>query len=128
MNNIKLTKTELKVLELFIQGKTRSEIANEMFVEKCTIKAHFDNIHKKFDLKTSNGEEKFAIQVKLAIKYLKWKNLDKQNFQSYIDRLETQAIKLTRLLKKVNALARYCLRAEQNKRKENLLQIIKWTN
>lgn len=48
--NIKycLTKRELEVLKLMTQGKTNSQIANEIFVSINTIKAHVGNILEKF--------------------------------------------------------------------------------
>lgn len=53
---------------------------------------------------------------------------DNQDLQNYINRLEIQVQKMYQLLKKINVLARYCLKDKTEKRKENLLQIIKWTN
>ena len=48
--NIKyaLTQRELEVLKLMIEGKTNSQIADEIFVSINTIKAHVGNILEKF--------------------------------------------------------------------------------
>jgi len=43
-----LTKRELEVLKLMIEGKTNSQIAGEIFVSSNTIKAHVGSILEKF--------------------------------------------------------------------------------
>ena len=43
----KLTKREKDVLYLLIKGKSNLEIAKELFVSRCTIKAHVANILQK---------------------------------------------------------------------------------
>lgn len=47
-----LTKREGEVLDLLLQGKKRSEIADELFITTETVKTHSKNIYKKFDVKT----------------------------------------------------------------------------
>ena len=46
-NQFKLTIREIDVLELMRDGKTNSEIAEELFVSSHTTKAHIGNIFMK---------------------------------------------------------------------------------
>lgn len=45
-----LTKRETEILELLAQGKTRSRIAQEIFVDAETVKSHLKNIYAKLDV------------------------------------------------------------------------------
>lgn len=45
-----LTKRETEILEQFAQGKTRTRIANEMFIDAETVKSHLKNIYAKLDV------------------------------------------------------------------------------
>ena len=44
---IKLTRRELDVLRLMVEGKNNTAIADELFVEPSTVKTHVSNIHSK---------------------------------------------------------------------------------
>ena len=44
---IKLTKREVQLLEMFEMGKTSKECANELHVSYFTIETHRKNIHSK---------------------------------------------------------------------------------
>jgi len=45
-----LTEAELKIAELFVNGKSRKEIAAELYISIHTVKTHFKNIYKKLDI------------------------------------------------------------------------------
>lgn len=45
-----LTKRETEILEQISEGKTRSRIANEMFIDLETVKTHLKNIYAKLDV------------------------------------------------------------------------------
>lgn len=45
-----LTKRETEILELLAQGKTRSRIAQEIYVDAETVKSHLKNIYAKLDV------------------------------------------------------------------------------
>jgi DNA-binding CsgD family transcriptional regulator len=42
-----LTPSERKVLTLVEQGKTTQEIAEQLFIQQCTVSFHLRNIYKK---------------------------------------------------------------------------------
>ena len=42
-----LSKRELEVLQLLSAGKTNTEIANQLFIAKATVKFHVSNIFSK---------------------------------------------------------------------------------
>lgn len=50
-----LSKQEINVKELILQGKSNKEIANELFISLSTVKTHITNIYSK--LKVSNRRE-----------------------------------------------------------------------
>lgn len=49
-NNSPLTKRETEILEQTAEGKTRSKIAKEMFIDVETVKSHLKNIYAKLDV------------------------------------------------------------------------------
>jgi len=46
-----LTKSEIRVVELVIQGLRSKEVAERLFVGEKTVKFHLTNIYKRLDLK-----------------------------------------------------------------------------
>ena len=42
-----LSKTEIKVLELYLQGYTNAETAKKLFICRTTLRTHLNNIYKK---------------------------------------------------------------------------------
>lgn len=42
-----LTRREQEIIQLVIQGYTNTEIADELFISKGTLKKHLNNMHKK---------------------------------------------------------------------------------
>ena len=44
---LKLSGREAEVYLLLLQGKTRKEIAKELFIETTTVKSHMDRIYRK---------------------------------------------------------------------------------
>ena len=51
MNNSCLTEREYCVLKLLVEGKNNKEIAEDLSIEPCTVKAHVTSILKKFKVK-----------------------------------------------------------------------------
>ena len=51
---IKLSPTEIQVIDLIKRGKTTKEIAKTMNLATSTIDTHRNNIRKKLDLKNKN--------------------------------------------------------------------------
>ncbi len=49
-NHSPLTKRETEILEQTAEGKTRSKIAKEMFIDVETVKSHLKNIYAKLDV------------------------------------------------------------------------------
>lgn len=51
-----LTKSELKVVLLILEGLSNSQIAEKLFISKATVKTHINNIYKKipFDMRPRN--------------------------------------------------------------------------
>jgi len=45
--NIKLTRREKQLLEMFCQGKTSNECAEELHISYFTVETHRKNIHHK---------------------------------------------------------------------------------
>lgn len=54
---IKLTKREVEVLSLVIEGKSSKEVADQLFVSKRTVDFHLANIYSK--LSVSNRLQAF---------------------------------------------------------------------
>ncbi|MDX1931764.1 MAG: response regulator transcription factor [Capsulimonadales bacterium] len=48
--NVKLTKREIEVLTLVIEGKSSKEVADLLFVSKRTVDFHLANIYEKLDV------------------------------------------------------------------------------
>jgi DNA-binding CsgD family transcriptional regulator len=46
-SEIKLTRREKQLLEMFLQGKTSSECAKELYISYYTVETHRKNIHHK---------------------------------------------------------------------------------
>lgn len=57
-----LSSTEKRLIELRLQGKSRKEIASELFRSELTIKTHFQNIARKLHV----GDE-----IGMVVIYLK---------------------------------------------------------
>ncbi len=51
LNNRKISKRELEVLELMAQGLSNQEIASSLFVSLNTIKTHSSNLFQKLEVK-----------------------------------------------------------------------------
>jgi len=47
---VKLTKREIEVLTLVIEGKSSKEVADHIYVSKRTVDFHLANIYKKLDV------------------------------------------------------------------------------
>ena len=63
---MRLTKSELCVLELIVQGLSNEEIAQKLFISKHTVKAHVGNIIKKLDAKNRSNAIYIAIKENLV--------------------------------------------------------------
>jgi len=61
-----LTKRETEILERLAEGKTRSKIADELFIDGETVKSHLKNIYLKLDVHSKAD----AIQVAKKNKYI----------------------------------------------------------
>lgn len=42
-----LTKSEVRIMQMVLQGMTNSEIAEKLFISKATLKTHLNNAYKK---------------------------------------------------------------------------------
>jgi DNA-binding CsgD family transcriptional regulator len=51
IGDIKLTKREQEVLQLFAKGMTRGEIGKKLFISEETVKMHIKNLYKKIKAK-----------------------------------------------------------------------------
>lgn len=71
MNNIHITKTEREILEILIQGKSKTQIAEEMFISYATVSTHFVNLYNKFNVNADNRADYGILSLRLALKYLK---------------------------------------------------------
>lgn len=60
-----LTKRELEVLELIVEGKTNSQIAQDIFVSTNTAKAHVGSILEKFGVKDRLQAAVIAVRANL---------------------------------------------------------------
>ncbi len=63
---MRLTKSELCVLELIVQGLSNEEIAQKLFISKHTVKAHVGSIIKKLDAKNRSNAIYIAIKENLV--------------------------------------------------------------
>jgi DNA-binding NarL/FixJ family response regulator len=59
-----LTRRETEILEQIADGKTRSRIASEMFIDLETVKSHLKNIYSKLDVHSRADAIKTARQNK----------------------------------------------------------------
>lgn len=62
---IHLTKRELEVLSLVIEGKSSKEVADELYVSKRTVDFHLANIYEK--LQVSNRVQAFRRATSLGL-------------------------------------------------------------
>ncbi len=60
-----LTKRELEVLELIVEGKTNSQIAHDIYVSTNTAKAHVGSILEKFGVKDRLQAAVIAVRANL---------------------------------------------------------------
>lgn len=60
-----LSKRETQVLELVGNGKSRSQIAKELFIDLETVKSHIKNIYMKLDVNSRSDALRAARQNKL---------------------------------------------------------------
>ena len=63
--NSPLTKRETQVLELLSKGKSYSTIADELFVDKETIRTHIKNIYLKLEVHSKADAIEKALKNKL---------------------------------------------------------------
>jgi ATP/maltotriose-dependent transcriptional regulator MalT len=42
-----LTKSEMRVMEFILQGKSNAQIAEQLYISKATLKTHINNVYKK---------------------------------------------------------------------------------
>lgn len=64
-SGVRLTKREMEVLDLLIQGKSIKDIADAFYVSMRTVEFHRDNIFEK--LQVSNLVQAFRRAVRLGI-------------------------------------------------------------
>ncbi len=62
---VPLTWRELDVLQLMVEGKNNTEIADELVVEPCTVKTHVSNIHSKLGVNNRVKAVRFAMEQHL---------------------------------------------------------------
>ncbi len=62
---VKLTKREIEVLSLVIEGKSSKEVAELLYVSKRTVDFHLANIYEK--LQVSNRVQAFRRAVSLGL-------------------------------------------------------------
>ncbi|MFT3979122.1 MAG: response regulator transcription factor [Ferruginibacter sp.] len=60
-----LTRREKEILELIAEGKTNTEIANELFISVNTVDTHRKNLLAKFDAKNTANLVRNAMDLKL---------------------------------------------------------------
>jgi DNA-binding CsgD family transcriptional regulator len=63
--SIKLTKREIEVLTLVIEGKSSKEVADQLFVSKRTVDFHLANIYEKLDVQ--NRVQAFREATRLGL-------------------------------------------------------------
>ena len=64
-NHYPLTKRELEIAKVAATGKSRKEIASEVFISHNTVDTHFKNIFAKLEVKNRAGMINWLIQRKL---------------------------------------------------------------
>jgi len=60
-----LTKRETQILEGIAEGKSRTSIASDLFIDKETVKTHIKNIYSKLDVNSKEDAIRIARQDKL---------------------------------------------------------------
>jgi DNA-binding NarL/FixJ family response regulator len=60
-----LSKRETEILRMIAEGKKRSEVAQELFIELETVKSHVKNIYTKLDVHSRSKAIDFARKNKL---------------------------------------------------------------
>ncbi len=60
-----LSKRETQILEGIAEGKSRTRIASELFIDKETVKTHIKNIYSKLDVNSKEEALRIARQDKL---------------------------------------------------------------
>jgi DNA-binding CsgD family transcriptional regulator len=63
--SVKLTKREVEVLTLVIEGKSSKEVADQLFVSKRTVDFHLANIYEK--LNVTNRVQAFREATRLNL-------------------------------------------------------------
>lgn len=63
--NSPLSKRETQILELICNGKSRSQIAKELFIDLETVRSHIKNIYIKLDVNSRSDAIKTARDNKL---------------------------------------------------------------
>lgn len=66
VNNIKLTKRELEILQLIFEGLSTQEIADKLFVSVRTVSNHRFNLNNKTGARNTAGLISFALKNKLV--------------------------------------------------------------
>jgi DNA-binding NarL/FixJ family response regulator len=61
-----LSKRETQILELVVEGKSRSQIARDLFIDLETVRSHIKNIYLKLDVNTRADAIKSAKENKLV--------------------------------------------------------------
>jgi len=62
----KLTKREIEIIQLVVEGLSNKEIANKLFISIRTVDSHKNHIMQKLHLKSSVEMVKYALKHKLA--------------------------------------------------------------
>jgi len=60
-----LSKRETQILEMVSEGKSRSQIANDLFIDSETVKTHLKNVYVKLDVSSKADAIKAARKDKL---------------------------------------------------------------
>jgi DNA-binding NarL/FixJ family response regulator len=60
-----LSKRETQILEMVSEGKSRSQIANDLFIDSETVKTHLKNVYVKLDVNSKADAIKAARKDKL---------------------------------------------------------------
>ena len=50
-DTVRLTKREIEILSLIVEGHSSKQVADMLFVSKRTVDFHLDNIYEKLDVK-----------------------------------------------------------------------------
>lgn len=64
-SELNLTRRELQILVLLVEGSTDKEVANQLGISVHTARTHHKNILRKTDCHNSAGLISFALQNKL---------------------------------------------------------------